>query len=161
TFAEYVVNEGGTSAAGSLGALIYKASTGEIKYLDGEFNSVTDPEGGWDPNRQWNRDDREAGKAVLVPGAVASLEAMSKQYGRMSFHDVLQPAIALATDGFKVQGFYRASLVQGADFLGRTDYGRKTFFQNGRVLDSGTVLRQPELAVFLEQIAQHGASYMY
>jgi len=161
TFAEYVVNEGGTSPAGSLGALVYEAKDGDTKYLDGEFSSISDPSGGWNPSRPWSIDDREAGKAVLVPGAIASLEAMSKRYGRMSFQEVLQPAIALARDGFKIQGFYRASLVMGADFLKHTDYGSRTFFQDGHVLRSGEILRQPELAAFLDQIARHGASYMY
>ena len=161
TFAEYVVNEGGTSLAGSLGALVYDAKSGETQYLDGEFNSVSDPSGSWNPSRPWSAEDGEAGKAVLVPGAIASLEAMSKRYGRLRFQEVLQPAIALARDGFKVQGFYRAALLAGADFLRRTDYGSRTFFPNGHVLSSGEVLRQPELAGFLEQIARQGASYMY
>lgn len=161
TLAEYVVHEGGTSPAGSLGALIYDAKTGTSQYLDAEFNSVRDPNGGWDPRKAWNTADPEAGKAMLVPGAIAGLEALSKRYGRKSFAEALQPAIMLAKNGFPVQGFYRASLVTWADFLKRSSYASRTFYPAGRALASGQVLRQPELAAFLEGLAREGAAYMY
>src|SRR6476646_8844281 len=67
TLAEYVVNEGGTSPAGSIGALVYEAKTGKTEYLDAEFNGVLDPAGRWDARKTWTASDREAGKAVLVP----------------------------------------------------------------------------------------------
>src|SRR5438876_9582770 len=51
TLAEYVVNEGGTSPAGSLGALTYDAKTGKTEYLDAEFNGLLDPRGQWDSRR--------------------------------------------------------------------------------------------------------------
>jgi gamma-glutamyltranspeptidase/glutathione hydrolase len=161
TLAEYVVDEGGTSPAGSLGALIYDAKTKTTQYLDSEFNGVLDPKGGWDFRKPWSAADSEAGKAVLVPGAIAGLEALSKRYGRKSFSDALQPAIALAKNGFTVQGFYRASLVASADFLKQNPYAARTFYPNGRAIASGQVLRQPELAVFLEGLAREGAAYMY
>jgi len=161
TFAEYVINEGGTSAAGSLGALIYEAKTGETKYLDAEFDSVYDPNGAWNHLKAWTAEDAESGKAVLVPGAVAGLEAMSRRYGKKGFAADLEPAIVLARDGFKVPGFYRASVIVNADLLKSTEYGKRTFFPDGHALSSGAVLRQPELAGFLEKLAQRGAAYMY
>jgi gamma-glutamyltranspeptidase/glutathione hydrolase len=161
TLAEYVVNEGGTSPAGSLGALTYDAKTGRTEYLDAEFNGVLDPNGRWDSRKAWSPHDSESGKAVLVPGAIAGLEALSKRYGRKSFSDALQPAIALAKNGFPIQGFYRASLVTWADFLKATPYASRTFYPNGRAIASGQALRQPELATFLEGLARQGAAYMY
>jgi len=161
TLAEYVVNEGGTSPAGSLGALIYDAKTRTSQYLDAEFNGVGDSNGGWDARKAWTAADPEAGKAVLVPGAIAGLEALSKRYGRKSFTEALQPAIALAKNGFAVQGFYRASLVASDDFLKRSPYASHTFYPNGRAVPSGQVLRQPDLAAFLEGLARDGAAYMY
>ncbi|HKF65675.1 MAG TPA: gamma-glutamyltransferase, partial [Vicinamibacterales bacterium] len=161
TLAEYVVNEGGTSPAGSLGALIYDAKTRTSQYLDAEFNGVRDPNGGWDSRKAWTAADPEAGKAVLVPGAIAGLEALSKRYGRKSFAEALHPAIALAKNGFAVQGFYRASLVASADFLKRSPYAGQTFYPNGRAVASGQLLRQPVLTAFLEGLARDGAAYMY
>jgi gamma-glutamyltranspeptidase / glutathione hydrolase len=161
TLAEYVVNEGGTSPAGSLGALVYEAKTGKTEYLDAEFNGVLDPAGRWDARKAWTASDREAGKAVLVPGAIAGLEALSKRYGRKSFADALQRAIALARNGFRAEGFYRASLVASADFLKTSPYASRTFYPHGRALASGQVLLQPELAAFLEGLARDGSAYMY
>jgi gamma-glutamyltranspeptidase/glutathione hydrolase len=161
TLAEYVVNEGGTSPAGSLAALTFEAKSGKMQYLDAEFNGVLDPRGAWEIGKAWSPKDKESGRAVLVPGAVAGLEALSKRYGKKSFSDALQPAIALAKNGFTVQGFYRASLVTSADFLKASPYASRTFYPNGRAFASGQVLRQPELAVFLEGLAREGAAYMY
>ena len=161
TFAEYVVNEGGTSPAGSLGALVYEARTGETKYLDAEFNGILARDGTWDSRKAWAAGDPEAGKAVLVPGAVAGLEALSKRYGRKSFAEALRPAIDLAKNGFTVQGFYRAALILWSDFLRRSPYASRTFYPGGRPLRSGAVLAQPELAAFLEGLARQGGAYMY
>jgi gamma-glutamyltranspeptidase/glutathione hydrolase len=161
TFTEYVVNEGGTSAAGSLGALIYDARTHTAKYLDAEFNGVLDPNGQWEYHKAWTGSDREAGRAVLVPGAVAGLQVLAERYGRRHFAEDLQPAIALARDGFRVAGFYRAGLIANSELLQRIPYARRTFYPGGHALNSGDLLKQPELAEFLSGLAQQGAAYMY
>jgi gamma-glutamyltranspeptidase/glutathione hydrolase len=161
TFAEYVVAEGGTSAAGSLGALVFVAHPGSVEYLDGEFNGVLDPNGRWDSTRAWSSNNSEAGKGVLVPGAVAALCALSRRYGRLSLARVLEPAIKLADGGFTVGGFYRASLIAAATTLRQDPYAQQTFFPQGPAIRSGKILRQPQLATFLRGLARDGPAYMY
>ena len=155
TAAEYVLAEGATSLAGALGALIYDARKGEVRYLDADFN---DPK---DPRATWTAEDPKPGKAILPPGAVAGLEAISKQYGRRSFAEMLQPAIGLARDGFSVNNVFPIFVNYRADVLKSSEYGRRTFFPNGRALVAGDRLRQPELATFLTRLARDGSAYMY
>jgi len=155
TAAQYVLTEGVTSAAGPLGALLYSAKTHETIYLDGYFNNPMDPKG------KWTTSDPKIGKAIPVPGAMKALEALSKKYGRLSFADCLKPAIALATNGFKVSPLYAALLHYQPDNLKRTAYGRETFFPNSRALVAGDELRLPEVARFFRQVAKHGTDYIY
>lgn len=164
TLAEYVVAEGGTSLAGTLGALVYHAPTGKIEYLDADYNHVADPKGrwaGWDALVHTFWRDR-SGKAVLVPGALGGLEELSSKYGRLGFARALEPAIQLAREGFPISEFYSAVIGWSRRVLKRSEYGRRTFFRSdGHPLRPGDILRQPELAAFLEATAREGSAYMY
>jgi gamma-glutamyltranspeptidase/glutathione hydrolase len=152
---ENVVSSGYVTLAGLLSALIYHAETNEIIYLDGGFNSVLDPDG------EYNPANPILGKMVVVPGLIAGLEAISSRYGRLSFAEVLQPSIELARDGFVIDDLYAWHIELYAEKLQRTEYGRRTFFPGGTALQAGDILRQPELAEFLANLAEQGASYMY
>ena len=154
TMAEYVVAEGGTSLAGSLGVLVYDANKEEIRYLDAEFNDVRSMRGRW-------RTGDPLGKALLVPGAPAGLEELSTRYGRVSFAECLQPAIRLARDGFPLTDLYCRNVELAIGALRSTEYGRRTFFRRGMPHDSGSTLRQPDLAALLERLARSGAAEMY
>ncbi len=153
TFVEFVVGPGVTSIAGMLGAMLYDASTGQTHHLDSEFNVVLDPEGRWTEGSQ-------PGKAAVVPGAVAGLEAISERFGRLSFADAVQPALRIARDGFKMNATYRGWITYRRDVLERTAYGRATFFGDGDPPEEGELFRQPELAELLAGIAEEGAAYM-
>lgn len=164
TFAEYVVAEGGTSMAGPLGVLVFDAANKRVEYLDADYNEVRDSGGRfgtWDGLLHWAGFDR-SGKTVLVPGAVAGLEALSKRYGRLPLAQSLQPAIDLARGGFPLSEFYAVVLAWSEKTLKKSDYGRKTFFfPSGSPLARGDRLRQPAVASFLTKVAQQGSSYMY
>src|SRR5215813_2357630 len=86
TLAECVLAEGASSLAGSLGALVYDAQNRRTWYLDADFNDPIEPDAGWDASRP------AAGRAVLVPGAIAGLEAMSKRFGKLGFAQATVPA---------------------------------------------------------------------
>ena len=154
TAATYVLGEGTTSLAGCLGALTYSARTRTVEYLDADFNEPK-------TRKRWWRRSSPPGNTVPVPGAVAGLEALSRKYGRFSFADALAPAIALARTGFRISKYYASVISARAPVLQRSDYGRGTFFPEERPLREGDVLRQPEVADFLTNVARYGAEYMY
>ena len=155
TVAEYVLAPGVTSAGGPLFALLFDNRSKTTETMNAEFNDPLDPRQKWDPSHP--------GTGVLVPGAVAGLEAISKKYGRLSFSEVLKPAILLAENGFPLSESYAAILSEadGAKRLTRSEYGRKTFFKNGATLAKGDFLKLPVVAEFLRRLSQEGSHYVY
>ncbi len=98
--------------------------------------------------------------AVGVPGAVAGMAAMLKKYGTMSLHDVMQPAIHLAEDGFTVDSALSRSIAAGAKLIGAYE-GASLFLPNGKALAPNTRLVQPQLARTLKAIADEGPDVFY
>ena len=154
TLVEYVVAPGVTSLAGPLNALVYHQETDEKLYLDAELNHVADPEGIWS-------EGEPDGKGVMVAGALHGLESIHQRFGKLPWSRLVQPAIALARDGFPIDPIYSATIDYRAETLKSTPYGTKTFFKNGKSLQAGDQLVQPELAVFLEEVARRGSGAMY
>ncbi|MDE3054124.1 MAG: gamma-glutamyltransferase [Gemmatimonadota bacterium] len=98
--------------------------------------------------------------SVGVPGAVAGLAEALKKYGTMSLHDVMQPAIHLARDGFMVDTALSRAIQAGAKLIGPYE-GDSLFLPNGTAVPPGTKLVQPQLARTLEAIADSGPAMFY
>jgi gamma-glutamyltranspeptidase / glutathione hydrolase len=155
TFADYVVAPGVTSLAGPLGLLVYDSASRRIEYLHAGLKRVAAPDG------QYSRAQPSRGRAFLVPGAVAGLEAAHNRHGSLAWRSVLAPAIGLARDGFPIPPLYALQLSFRSAVLERNDYARQTFFKDGKMLKVGDLVRQPLLAQTLEGIADGGGSYFY
>ena len=95
-----------------------------------------------------------------VPGSVAGMAAALTKYGTMSLHDVMQPAIRLAADGFVVDSALSHSLSSSGRLI-KQFAGAAVFFPNGEAPAPGTRLRQPQLAQTLTLIADQGPSAFY
>jgi gamma-glutamyltranspeptidase/glutathione hydrolase len=67
----------------------------------------------------------------------------------------------LARDGFPLHPLYSGFIAWRADVLKRSDYGRRTFFLDGRPLKTGERLAQPEVADLLKHLREKGAAWMY
>lgn len=98
--------------------------------------------------------------AVGVPGSVAGMAEALRAYGTLSLHDVMQPAIRLARDGFVVDSALHRSLVASRAHIAPFA-GVRVFFPNGDALAPGTLLRQPDLARTLTLIADQGPGAFY
>jgi gamma-glutamyltranspeptidase / glutathione hydrolase len=155
TLAECVLAEGASSLAGSLGALLYDAKSKATWYLDADFNDPIDP------GARWQASKPGAGSAVLVPGVIAGLEAMSKRFGKLGFSKATVPAFELAKNGFPLNPLYSGFIVWRRTVLERSEYGRRTFLPNGRPLQTGDMLVQPEVAELLTHLGQEGSAWMY
>jgi len=96
-------------------------------------------------------------RAVGVPGTVEGMWEVQKRFGKLTWKQVLAPAIHYARDGFEVS----EQLQQRRDAAAK-DFGDKTNF--GRYfgqLKAGDVFKQPELAATLTRIASQGAKGFY
>ena len=99
--------------------------------------------------------------AAGIPGVVAALELITKQYGRLSLKENLQPAIRYAKNGFKVGPHYSKLANLRKNALTLSPEARRIFLDNGQVPQPGHVLRQHDLANTLALIAEHGAEVFY
>ena len=98
--------------------------------------------------------------AVGVPGSVAGMAEALKRFGTMSLHDVMQPAITLAAEGFTVDSALAQSLVAGKTLI-MGQGGAAPFYPNGEPLAYGAHLVQPALARTLRLIADKGPEVFY
>jgi gamma-glutamyltranspeptidase / glutathione hydrolase len=100
-------------------------------------------------------------RIVGVPGQVAGLLAAHSRYGRLSREQVLAPAIRLADDGFAVGQVLAQFIHSDSAKLHRFADARRSMWPDGRPLQPGALLRNPELAATLRLIAQFGAAGFY
>src|SRR5215468_10619145 len=97
------------------------------------------------------------GRSVGVPGALRMLELAHRQYGRLPWATLFEPAIELAERGFAVSPRL-AILIAGEKSRFRQERARDYFFKtDGSPLAAGQTLTNPALATTLKQIAAHGA----
>jgi gamma-glutamyltranspeptidase/glutathione hydrolase len=154
TAVEYVVHPGYTSLGGPMAAMVYRADTGKIESLDAGFNTIIAADGVWQPGAP-------DGKGVLVPGAAAGLEAISRRHGKLGLATALAPAVTLAREGFVVSQFYSGYVQLAATTLARSAYGKATFLPGGKPIQAGTLLKQPALAGLLTSLSKEGAKHVY
>jgi len=109
-----------------------------------------------------NDSNHFSAKAVGVPGTVAGLFLAHSKYGKLPWHDVVQPAIDLASKGFEMNWslYFDAKKYEAKSdefpFL-------NSFFRNddGRIPEPGKIWKQPELANTLSIIRDKGHDGFY
>lgn len=96
-------------------------------------------------------------EAVGVPGTVDGMWDAQRRFGRLTWKQVLAPAIHYAADGFEVSEQLQQRRDEAAkDFAGKTDFDR--YFG---AMKAGEIFKQPELAATLTRIANDGAKGFY
>ena len=112
---------------------------------------------GGNPTRESLMGDRACG----VPGSVAGLYELHHKYGKAKWADVIAPAIELAKQGFAVDEHLHGSLVRVAGYRGGSIKTAPLWWPDGKSLEVGTVVKNPELATVLERIAKQGPDGFY
>jgi len=101
-----------------------------------------------------------SGRSVGVPALIRLIEALHAEHGRLPLADLFQPAIRLARDGVEVSPRL-ARMLTAYGVLHLKGAARDVFLPGGVPPEAGTVLRQPELARTLEELAEQGADAFY
>lgn len=100
-------------------------------------------------------------KSIGVPGTVAGLYLAHQKYGRLSWADLVQPAIDLAENGFPLTW----SLHRIGTFFSNASPipFMKNYFKkdNGEMTQFWEIWKQPELANTLTEIRDHGRDGFY
>ncbi|HBE92889.1 MAG TPA: gamma-glutamyltransferase [Gammaproteobacteria bacterium] len=98
--------------------------------------------------------------AAGIPGTPAAIDHMAKRYGHLPLSVSLAPAIRAAEQGFAAYPRYIRLLEARLKYLSPAT--RKIFMApDGAVPALGTMIRQPELAETLRQLARFGRSGFY
>lgn len=117
------------------------------------------------------------GHAVTVPGTVAGWDSLLKRFGRMSFSEILSPAIELAFEGYPVTEWISSGWKLMVDRIQRIEPDRSQpkhkqtngppqsnsneFLVDGRAPEVGEILRLQTLGETLQNISTYGKDYIY
>ncbi len=100
--------------------------------------------------------------APSVPGTVAGLGMAHKRFGKLAWKDVVAPAIALARDGVALTPDEAFVFSWGKERLSTSAAAKAAYYRpDGSLYRAGEILRQPDLAWTLTQIAERGADGFY
>jgi gamma-glutamyltranspeptidase/glutathione hydrolase len=99
--------------------------------------------------------------AAGVPGSVAGLAEAQRRYGRLTWAQVVAPAVRLARAGFVVDEFRSRSIAGSASRLRRFPASLAQFLPGGAAPKPGTTFKQPDLAATLQAIQDSGAAAFY
>jgi gamma-glutamyltranspeptidase / glutathione hydrolase len=96
-----------------------------------------------------------------VPGMVSTWALAVKRYGAKTLAADLQPAISVATHGFKVNRDFRQLTRAGLEQLRVYPASHWLLTPKGKPLPLGHTLRDPDLARTYRMIAKDGPGYLY
>jgi gamma-glutamyltranspeptidase / glutathione hydrolase len=153
------VEPGMTGLGADMLVLIYIAKTGEVKFINGT---------GYAPqaatidfyNSKGGLPD-SGPLSISVPGAVGGAAYAIKKYGTKPLADVLAPAIEIAEQGFPITDSLARGLAGSREKLAKWPSTTKVWFKDGKPLQMGDVLVNPQLARTLRAIAAQGPDVFY
>jgi len=99
--------------------------------------------------------------AAAIPGMPAALVHLSEKYGRLPLADSLQPAIRAAQTGFAIGERYRKLLKVRSEVIKKHPQTAQIFLTDDNVPEAYSILRQPDLAHTLKQLADSGRDGFY
>lgn len=99
--------------------------------------------------------------SVSVPGTLAGLDAMHREFGRLPWRTLFAEAISLARDGFGATRAYCHFAQDHRETLLVDPRTAAIFLAGGQAPALGAPIVQPDLARSLEEIAEDGAETFY
>ena len=99
--------------------------------------------------------------ATAIPGLPAALVHIAEHYGQLPLADSLAPAIRYAKTGFAISERYLKILKLRADVLKTYPDSAAIFLADGKLPALYSILRQAQLALTLERLADSGREGFY
>lgn len=98
-----------------------------------------------------------SGLSVGVPGTLSVLETAHKEHGKLPWATLMQPAIQLAEQGFKISPRLHQALLAENDLINDAVAASYFYDAQRKPHPVGYVLKNPELAAVLRDIANRGS----
>jgi len=99
--------------------------------------------------------------SVTVPGAIDAFVEVQRRHGKLSFAEVLEPAIHYASEGFPVSEIIATQWQAAVPLLSQCSASAQTYLLDGKAPRAGDVHRQPNLARTLRILASDGRDAFY
>jgi gamma-glutamyltranspeptidase / glutathione hydrolase len=99
--------------------------------------------------------------SVTVPGATDAFAEVQRRHGKLTFAEVLEPAISYASEGFPVSEIIAQQWQGAVPLLCRFPSSVRTYLPDGKAPQAGEVHRQPNLARTLKLLAAEGRDAFY
>ena len=136
--------------------LIHLAGSGKNIAIDGSSRAPNRAT----PGRLRTREMRLGHRATTVPSTPAVLEYVRRSYGSLPLARLMEPAIRLAEDGYRISELQNF-LASRAEKDLCTCCGGNLFLKNGEVYPVGSLFKQPALSKTLHQLAKKGVEDFY
>jgi gamma-glutamyltranspeptidase / glutathione hydrolase len=154
-----------SSGIGGGGFLVYQDSGGSLNTLNGR---ETAPDAAT-PDRFMGADGKSmpfikafpGGKSVGVPGNMALMARAHAKWGKLPWRTLFGPAIKLAKRGFVVNDALAGRLNMVEKLWTDFPQAQKIYWVNGKPAPVGTLIKNPDLANALQQMATRGPKVFY
>lgn len=153
------VEPGMTGLGADMFVLYYNAKTREVKFINGTGFAAQAATIDFYKSKGGIPD--QGPLSIAVPGAVGGAALAVQKYGTKPLTDVLAPAIEIAEGGFPISEALARGLESAKDKLAKYPSSTKIWFRDGRPLQMGDIVRNPDLARTLRTIAAQGPDAFY
>jgi gamma-glutamyltranspeptidase/glutathione hydrolase len=149
---------------GGGGFMVYRSAKGQSNTLDfrekapaaASANMYLDATGNVIPNKSLYTH-----QAAGVPGSVDGMVQAHQKFGKLKWADLVQPAIDLASKGFKITGRLANDLNGNQSAFNRLNAAGKNYFLKDTPWKAGDILVQEDLAKTLTLIRDKGRAGFY
>ncbi|MFA9558502.1 gamma-glutamyltransferase [Evansella sp. AB-rgal1] len=138
-------------------ALVYIKEEDRVFVLDGSSRAPFNIQ----PKKTPDKPIKLGITSTTVPSTPATLGYMQNKYGKLSFAEVVKPAIEAAINGFKVTPLIHRLIKKEAEHLRNDTNVARNYFENNEPMEIGKVIKQPELAKTLQTMADAGWQDFY
>jgi gamma-glutamyltranspeptidase/glutathione hydrolase len=149
--------------------VIYLRDSDRIITLDGreqapasaQVDMFKDPDSSTGAVLPFSPNRNSSGVAVGVPGTLLEWAEALNRYGTLSLAEALQPAIALAVDGFAVDANFAAQVAQNQARFAAFTSTQALYLPDGRPPAVGSRFKNPDLANTYRLLAGQGVNAFY